>query len=215
MHGIAFPWVAATRAGSYGWRRVFGKKTFSIGGRTCRYEVHPFILNNERAVEIGIARQFLAGRKGNILEVGNVLSAYMTFHHDVVDKYERAPGVINEDIVTYRPAKRYDAIVSLSTLEHVGWDEHPKEPAKIERAIENLRSLLAPGGELLVTMPLGYNLHLDDLVRNQRTGLSEVRFMKRFSKNNTWREAQYSEVAGAVYGHPFPCGNAIVVGWLR
>jgi hypothetical protein len=41
----------------------------------------------------------------NVLEVGNVLSHYFPVHHDVLDKYEKAKGVINEDVVEFSPAK--------------------------------------------------------------------------------------------------------------
>ena len=74
-------------------RKNFGAKTFTFDGREHRYEIHPFIPDNERAVEIGLARTFLDGHSGNILEVGNVLGNFTPHLHDVVDKYEVAPGV--------------------------------------------------------------------------------------------------------------------------
>ena len=40
----------------------------------------------------------------------------------------------------------FDLIVAISTLEHVGWDESPRDPAKAPRAVEVLRSL--PGFEI-------------------------------------------------------------------
>jgi len=51
-----------------------------------------------------------------------VLSHYFAVKHDIVDKYEIAPSVVNEDLVNFKPGKKYDLIVSISTLEHVGWD---------------------------------------------------------------------------------------------
>jgi cyclopropane fatty-acyl-phospholipid synthase-like methyltransferase len=51
--------------------------------------------------------------------------------------------VINEDVVNFKSKKKYDLIVSISTLEHVGWDE---KPMKIPRAIENLKTLITPQG---------------------------------------------------------------------
>lgn len=58
-------------------------------------------------------------------------------------------------------AGTYDWIVSISTMEHVGHDEEPKDPGAAARAIHHLRSLLASGGEMLVTVPGGYNPALD------------------------------------------------------
>jgi hypothetical protein len=54
----------------------------------------------------------------NILEIGNVLSNHVRFEHDVLDKYEFVKGIINEDVVDFRPEKRYDLIVSISTLDY-------------------------------------------------------------------------------------------------
>jgi len=56
-------------------------------------------------------------------------------------------------------------IVSISTIEHVGWDETPRDPKKIPLALENLATkCLAPGGEIVVTLPIGYNTYLDKLM---------------------------------------------------
>jgi SAM-dependent methyltransferase len=139
------------------------------------------------------------------------LSNYFNFPHDIVDKYEIAPGVINEDVVTFSPGKKYDYIVSLSTLEHVGWDEQPRDPQKIIKAVNHLKELLKDGGQMLVTMPFGYNPHVDELVRTRQTGCGDVRYLLRISATNRWREAKWEEVAGTLYGSPFPCANAIMV----
>ena len=211
-HGIAFPFVTVHRAAVYVGRKNFGAQTFAFDGKEHRYEIHPFILDNERAVEIGLARTFLDAHSGNILEVGNVLGNFTPHVHDVVDKYEVAPGVINEDIITFAPAKKYDAIITLSTLEHVGWDETPRTPEKILAAIAHLKTLLAPGGELLATMPVGYNVFLDQVVREQRTGFGEVKFLVRTSANNRWQEAPLAEAMPKKFGEPYGCANALIVG---
>jgi hypothetical protein len=215
LHGIRLPFVMLHRLSAYFFRKLFVPQTFIFAGKKHRYEIHPFILDNERTVEIGIATGFLRDRTGRILEVGNVLTNFHPFPHDVVDKYEIAPGVINEDIVSYSPGKKYDAIVSISTLEHVGWDETPRQPGKIILAIERLKELLADNGQMLVTLPMGYNHFVDQMVRENKTGFSETRYMLRVSAGNRWREAQLAEVAGMKFGSPFPCANAIVVGWFH
>ncbi len=93
--------------------------------------------------EIPIVCGFVNKEKGKILEVGNVLSHYFTFEQVVVDKFERGEGIINEDITTLELNERYDLIVSISTLKHVGWDERsPSETLndrdKIPLAIDHL-----------------------------------------------------------------------------
>ena len=215
LHGIRLPFVLVHRAWRYLRLRCLGPKTFEFAGETHHYHFHPYSLDNERAAEIALAGDFLKGKTGEILEVGNVLSHYFAFPHDVVDKYEKAPGVINEDIVTYAPRKKYDCIITISTLEHVGWDEQPRDPQKIICAIQHLKTLLKNGAPLYVTMPLGYNPHVDEMIRAQQTGFSEIRFLMRTSSDNRWREATWEEVRQAKYGTPFPCANALAVGIFR
>ena len=118
-------------------------KTFQFDGQEYEYLYHPYnrTWKNERGVEIPIFRELLFKHEGKrVLEVGNVLSHYFPIHHEVVDKYEVAPGVINRDIVEFVPQDKFDLIISISTLEHVGWDEQPQKPIKLLQAIDHLRS---------------------------------------------------------------------------
>ena len=149
-----------------------------------------------------IVREILLRHQtARILEVGNVLSHYFPTHHDVVDKYEVAPGVINKDIVEFVPTERYDLILSISTLEHVGWDEEPREPAKILCAIEHLRNqCLAPGGQIVASLPIGYNEFFDGLLRDGKSPFTTQHFLKRVSKRNYWVESDWEHCRDASYG---------------
>src|SRR5262249_6856265 len=150
---------------------------------------------NERAVEIPIVHGLLLRHPhARILELGNVLAHYFPVEHDRLDKYERAEGVINEDVVNFDTPTRYDLIVSISTLEHVGWDEEPREPDKALRALANLRRLLAPAGRIVLTVPLAYNPHLDALWRGKRLELSRQYYLMRISHDNRWRQVEAHEV---------------------
>jgi hypothetical protein len=212
LHGWKFPAVLVHRAVSFGYRRAFGPKTFEFQGKPYRYFIDPYFFNTERTIELPIIWEHVRDFRGEVLEIGNVLAHYFPVAHDVVDKYEQAPGVMNEDVVTYSPNKKYDLIVTISTLEHVGWDENPREEGKLVRAIEHLKTLLKENGRLVVTMPFGYNPNVDLLVEKGQTGLSDLRFMKRISSNNCWRESSWAEVRGTRYNLPFPCGNAVLIG---
>src|SRR5262249_16232855 len=123
---------------------------------------------NERRVEIPIARRWLALAPGaRTLEVGNVLSHYdKSLQHAVVDRYEktRRENFFPEDAETFTTGAPYDLIVSISTFEHIGQDEVPRDDAKIGRTMVHLRSLLAANGSLLFTAPVGYSPPLDRLV---------------------------------------------------
>ena len=72
-----------------------------------------------------------------ILEVGNAISHIYPVVHDVLDKYEIADGVTNTDIVDFPPLKRHDLNISIVTMQHVGYNEYPREPTKILKAMEN------------------------------------------------------------------------------
>jgi SAM-dependent methyltransferase len=169
---------------------------------------------NERAVELPIVVHELQ-RMGpaRLLEIGNVLNYYLDHPHVVVDKYEVSPGVLNQDVVEFSSPEPFDMIVSISTIEHVGWDELPKDPEKTIRAIQHLRSLLAPGGRLVCTMPLGYNPHLDAHLAASRLPFDDVRYLRRLNARNEWHEATAIEVSGSKYDTPYMHANALAVGF--
>jgi hypothetical protein len=192
--------------------------TFAFQGRSYRYFYHPYnsTWKTERAVEVPIIWDLVRRCQGRrILEVGNVLSHYFPTSHDIVDKYERASGVLNEDIVDYRPARpddRYDLIVSISTIEHVGWDEEPRQPDKLLRAVEHLRELLAPGGAIALTLPLAYNPAMDAMLRDGRLRFPRQGCLKRISADNRWAEVDWPEIERAEFNRPFRGINGLVIG---
>jgi hypothetical protein len=197
-------------------RKVWKHEAILIQGKSYRYFDSAKTWYNERAVEIPIVMEMVRNYRGkNILEIGNVLSHHVRFDHDILDKYEIAKGVINQDVVDFKTPKRYDLIVSISTLEHVGWDEKPRENMKIPRAIENLRSLITSrGGAILVTVPLGYNSDLNKLLKDGTIRFSKQYYLARISKGNEWKEASWEDVKCAKYNKPFPFANGLLIGIL-
>jgi hypothetical protein len=102
------------------------KQKFSFNGQKYAYFIHEYntTYKNERAVEIPIFKNILdANSNKKILEIGNVLSHYFKINHKVVDKYEKSPGVINKDALTYQSKNKYDLILAISTFEHIGFDD--------------------------------------------------------------------------------------------
>ena len=220
------------------WRRLqwatYAKdeRTFEWDGQRYPYFYHPYHYTwaSERTVELPLLAAALEEARGRrTLEVGNVSGHYFPRPPGltVVDKYERAEGVRNVDVVDFAPEERFDRILSVSTLEHVGWDERPRDPAKVGRALDHLASLLAPGGRAFVTVPLGHNPHLDRRLRKGPPFGGSLGFLRRVSWDNRWRVASAEEVRDARYGdwkawredpsvHPYPFANAIaVITWVR
>jgi hypothetical protein len=192
---------------------------FSLENRSYRYFYHWYnaTYENERTVEVPIIWQFVKSHRGKmVLEAGNVLSHYYAVDHDIVDKYEVGRRVINEDLVAFkREDKRYDLVISISTLEHLGWDETPRDPLKPLIAIRNLTELLSPGGIIAITIPIGYNPHLDTLIRENRVRFNRRICLKRISGDNLWRQVDWEEIRYAKYNSPFPFANGLVIGVIQ
>ena len=166
---------------------------------------------NERTIEIPIILSLMKGyKKDQILEVGNVLSHYFPVQHDIVDKYEKAKNVKNIDIINFKPLKKYDLIISISTIEHIGWDEEPKEPKKVLKAIKNLKGLLNKKGKIVVSIPIGYNSFFDGLIK-EGIKFKEIIYLKRISEDNRWIETTFDKIKQIKYNYPFRHANAIVV----
>jgi SAM-dependent methyltransferase len=194
-------------------RRLAGSEGFVFAGRRHDYAVERYRLTwtNERAVELPLAFAELAARPGQrILEVGNVLAHYGCRGHRVIDKYERAPGVENIDVLDLAPSADYDLVLSVSTLEHVGWDEEPRDPSKAAAAVAHLKRCLKPGGRLWMTLPLGYNPPLDAQAASGALGFSAVACLQRVG-TLTWRQAPWDGSRRFAYGAPFRCANAVLV----
>ncbi|HYT83915.1 MAG TPA: hypothetical protein VEK86_10705 [Gemmatimonadales bacterium] len=196
------------------YRRFKSGRSFKVRGVDYRYFYHAYNQTycNERAVEIPLVWPIVqAVSPDRVLEVGNVLSHYFPTRHDIVDKYERAPHVQNVDVVDFRPTRPYDLIVSISTLEHVGFNERPLEPGKPWRAIRHLQGCLSLQGQLVISVPIGLNPHLDLMLQEGRIPLHDPVFLRRISGDNRWRQVSWEEIRHARYGHPYRNANGLVV----
>ena len=218
---------------------------FTFRGRSLPYNRVAYNVLGERAVEVPIAFDFLARQNpaGKICEIGNVLSNYegaaenreRAVRRRVIDMYEKAPGVENIDMMELPPGGKFDAVVCVSTVEHVGqnWleahaDRDREAPLK---AIAKIYDLLEVGGRALVTMPFGKLLdgwwyiqfsgeYLDLLATKYGIpeGAMTKGFLKRAAMEATldnprqlWVEAEENELGGVEYNSPLPYGNAVAV----
>ncbi len=155
--------------------------TFYFKGKPVYYNRISFNNLGERAVEIPIAFEFLAnittqnsGRDFKIMEVGNVLSHYENSLSEylglrprrIVDKFEIAMGVDNVDLMDLPSEQKYDVIVSISTVEHIGQGAEPSSGSYGEKLVERdletplkaiakIYDLLELGGQALITVPFG------------------------------------------------------------
>ncbi len=192
---------------------LVAERRFTLDGREYRYLWDSTgTWRSERAVELPVA--IAAAHQADpyrTLEVGNVLRRYTTLGHAVIDKYERAPWIENADAETFTGGP-YDLIVSVSTLEHIGFDEIPRDPDKVVRAVENLRGLLAPAGRMLATVPLGYNRDLDEALTGGALN-AEVSYLSRRVQPQSWHQDSREEARMLPYGWPWGGASAIAVAW--
>jgi hypothetical protein len=212
-------------------------RRFSFCGKSLCYVTNRYhnAYLSERTAEIPAILSLLADRKGDsILEVGNVLSHYVSVSHDILDKYEVSPGVINKDIVEFIPTRLYDTVVCISTVEHIGWDENPKDtykiyienkapnlvlkeinPQKILKTLALFKTMVRSGGLVIITFPAGYNPHLDKMVEDGAIVFSERYCLKRISEDNRWVECDWEEVKTKRYNSPYFFGNGLIIGIIR
>lgn len=179
--------------------------SFQYHGTSLEYFDHIYnsTRQNERTVELAVAQHWLPDGDG--LEVGNVLGHYDITGHRVVDRDERAPGVENLDV--FDITGTFDWIVSISTLEHVGWDTPDQDPLLAIEALQHLRSLLRPNGQMLVTVPGGYHPPLDRFLAHDVVARRAATFI-RWGKG--WRQTKTPTFKP--YGASTPWAESVWIG---
>jgi hypothetical protein len=188
---------------------------FLYKGERLPYLYHAYNMTwaSERCIEAPIGQWWVNKfQASDVLEVGNVLSHYGPIQHQVLDKFEKAPGVINEDILTFQPKEKFKLIVSISTFEHIGYDDEAEGSSaeKILAAIEACRCLLKPDGLLVITIPVNYNPELDELIQHDRLPPNARTFFLRKGYTD-WVETEQATAMKARYKTPFPYANAVMV----
>jgi len=203
----------------------------------------------ERTVEIPVAINFLSQIENGkrTLEVGNVLNYYGELFSEntkigarkVIDKFEKADGVENIDLMDISSEDKYDAILSVSTVEHVGQgllsdksygeDIEKRDLEAPLKAISKIYDMLADDGRSLITVPFGKFMDERWLIQFSQDYLNllftkygipqnnaQISFLKVVANHKNppysiWAEANPDEVSNATYGNPFHCANAIAV----
>ena len=184
---------------------------YVVNNKTYKYKLTRHkSTDNERVIEIPYVYSFIKNTKiKKLLEIGNTLSNYFDLEHVIIDKYETANNIINIDIVEYVTKNKYDLIISVSTIEHIGYDEPKKEYGKALKALQKLIGLLNKNGKLVITVPLNYNPEINSIIVEKKIKFSEIHFMKRISWFNTWKETTQADALKCAYGGKYSAANAI------
>ena len=191
------------------------KSEFTFDDRLISLFYHAYNMTwaNERSVEIPIINDYLSHYESKgVLEIGNVLSHYGDVNHTVLDKFERGKGIINEDILNFVATEKFELIVSISTFEHIGFDDDMNDDSgvKILHAIDASRKLLAENGRLVLTLPIGYNPSLDRLISGGTLKSIRSFFICRIGPLK-WETTTMEKALACRYGSPFPYANAIMI----
>ncbi|MEG4392859.1 hypothetical protein [Microcoleus sp. BROC3] len=226
-------------------------RTFTFKGKELYYNRIKFNNPTERAVEISIAFDFIANLENpqKILEVGNVLSHYENSLSEnigirsrrIVDKFEVDLGVENQDLMSLPLTEKYDAIVSISSVEHVGQADDPSggygeniESRDLEgplKAIAKIYDLLAIDGKALITVPFGRLTDGEWYIQFSKEYLEvlwkkygipkdaiSTNYLKLIDRETIdekhymlWQEVDDRELSNSEYGWPLSQSNAIAV----
>jgi len=216
--GPSFLYLTVKRICQLYYYKIFKNRTFKLNNQTYKYyyAIYNTTFLKERAVEIPIIMKYVKEYEGKrILEIGNVLSHYENFVHEIVDKYEKAEEVNNTDIIEYKPEQKYDLVVSISTFEHIGWDETPKVDDKVLVALNRLKSFMNPGGKAVLTLPLGHNHYFEKILKDKLFNFNESYFLKRISKDNQWVQIEYKDIGDVQYDYPYQNANVLFIGVIN
>ena len=226
-------------------------RTFTFKGKELYYNRIKFNNPTERAVEISIAFDFIANLKNpqKILEIGNVLSHYENSLSEnigirsrrIVDKFEVDLGVENQDLMSLPSAEKYDAIVSISSVEHVGQGDDPSggygeqiQYRDLEgplKAIAKIYDLLAIDGKALITVPFGKLTDAEWYIQFSQEYLDvlwkkygipkdaiSANYLKLIDRETVdekhymlWKEVNALELSDSEYGWPWSQANGIAV----
>ncbi|MEG3857521.1 hypothetical protein [Microcoleus sp. herbarium12] len=226
-------------------------RTFTLKGKELYYNRIKFNNPTERAVEISIAFDFIANLENpqKILEVGNVLSHYENSLSEnlglrsrrIIDKFEVDLGVENEDLMSLPSTEKYDAIVSISSVEHVGQGDDPSggygeqtESRDLEaplKAIAKIYDLLALNGKALITVPFGKLTDAEWYIQFSKEYLEvlwkkygipkdaiSANYLKLIDRETAdekhymlWKEVDVRELSESEYGWPLSQANSIAI----
>lgn len=166
--------------------------SFNLAGTDIEYYGGKNAPTSERCVEVALGLWFVRTYNPSVLEIGNVTRAHRGEHdHLTIDLHEERLGwtnYYNEDVFTYEPPKKFDGVLSISSLEHT---DDPR--AAIIR-------VLSWSDNVLITIPFGYRSN------DQQCGSSKVimsyrdwlpvppLFMRKTAQGFNWEEVTEDEI---------------------
>lgn len=161
--------------------------------------------HTERTIEIPIAKRWIEN-KINILEIGAVLPYFCEVNHDIVDPSDNRANI-----------KKYfheidikdKNILSISTIEHIGLADYGNTYININGAAESIKRIMDESSDFLISIPIGYNLPLDNWIENNQHLFNTFGYRKQSHGPSIW-EYETKINFKTNYGQPFPYANLVI-----
>jgi len=132
--------------------------------------------DNERIIELRLGINWYkkiieAGRKNNIIEIGNVLGWYGYPEHRCIDKFAEDPDISAAGEVEKIDALDEDLtdkdVICISTIEHLGLSDYDNpNPNDGEDAITLLDKIVAEAKSYFITFGPNHNKRLDEYIKS-------------------------------------------------
>ena len=192
----------------------FIDKSFSFNGKKITLFEHRFNTGycntrmTERSLEIPLAKEFLALCDGKVTEVGAVTPYYFWDERieriiDPTDKHYR----VTEKKSMFDCDIQGENILSISTVEHIGTSDYGMNESYT--VIDAIEHIIKQANSYFITAPLGYNLILDEWVKEQfqRHDLSvAIR-----GCNNHWEIAEDLDQIKSVEYTPYWANGVVIL----
>jgi len=164
---------------------------------------------NERAVELALAFYFCK-KTPEIVELGAVLPYYINATHSVYDLHDPYKNCIRINLENLNKYSLVDKnVVSISTLEHVGFDNYANQAIRQPTAnwangIKIFEKIQQEAKSYLITLPIGYNSGLDEECKK----LPNAILLKRINEDNDWER---TDSWSHKYNNPFFAANGLCI----
>jgi hypothetical protein len=68
---------------------------------------------------------------------------------------------------------------------------------------------------MIITLPIGYTLELDELLKEGKIEFTKRNCLKRISTDNKWVETDWNDIQNTKYSFPFPAANGLIIGLIE
>lgn len=162
----------------------------------------------ERTIEVPIAKRWLDFYGKQIIEVGAVMPYWLKpkeMLHQVVDPYDPYDKGIKTDAEELSFLKLN--VLSISTIEHIGLTEYGNSNSDQEKANRVLSKIIEEANNYLITIPLGYNLSLDQYTETLHPTVKKF-ILIQTREDNRWEMGTVS--INHKYNSPYKYANGVL-----